>query len=45
MLSTIVIMSDIKDLAISETQDLLDVAFQSLSEAKAVPYLQGIRYI
>lgn len=30
MLSTPVIMSGIKDVAVSETQDLLDAAFQSL---------------
>lgn len=36
MLFSPVIMSGIKDLAISETQDLLDATFQSLQEAKLV---------
>lgn len=42
MLSTPVIMSVIKDLAVSETQDLLDAAFQSLKEAKLVSYFMLI---
>lgn len=45
MLSTLVIMSGIKDLAVSETQDLLDVAFQSLCKAKVVPYLHAYRHV
>ena len=38
MLSILVIMSEIKVLAISETQDLLNVAFQNLHKAKVGPY-------